>query len=104
MEDSESKESTDDHQKRSLKSDRFFQASLVIILLGLVIIPLSMSNFSGVPTEQNASSLVLHQFGFYIALLGILLLIAALGNYVSKRMSDKDFWWVIKTGPFPQPT
>ena len=104
MEDSGLKESTDDYQKRSLKSDRFFQASLVVIFVGFIFITLGNPHYYSVPPEPEVSAFNLYDLGAFILLLGIVLLIAALGNYVSKRMSDKDFWWVIKTGPFTSPT
>ncbi len=104
MEDSESKESSDDYRKRSLKSDRFFQVSLVVVFIGIVLITIGDPYYYSVPPEPTQSSFNLYDFGTFILLLGIILLVTALGNYVSKRMSDQDFWWVIKTGPFPQPT
>jgi len=104
MQDCEPKELRNNDQKRSLKGDRFFQASLIAILAGLVLTMLGTPNYYSVPPEPNTTANDVYSLGSFILLFGILLLLAALANYVSKRMSDQDFWWVIKTGPFPQTT
>lgn len=104
METSESSELQDSNRKTSLKSDRFFQTSLVVIFIGFFLMTIGTPNYYSVPPEPVTSSSTLYDFGTYILLFGIVLLLSALARYVSKRMSDQDFWWVIKTGPFTSPT
>jgi hypothetical protein len=105
MEHSESKDLPDSNHKRSLKSDRFFQASIVVILIGTLMIILDSLNYYSIPPEPVSSPITLYDLGTYILLVGIImLLIAALARYLSDRMSGQDFWWVVKTGPFTSPT
>ncbi|TFG28896.1 hypothetical protein EU527_16630 [Candidatus Thorarchaeota archaeon] len=87
-----------------MKNDWLFLTSLVIIIIGFILQTLGIPNYYSVPPEPIVPPLNLYNYGFFIFLVGIVLLIAALGRYVSKRMSDQDFWWIIKTGPFDRPT
>jgi hypothetical protein len=103
MENSEPEEILDVYRKRSLKCDTFFQTSLVVILIGLLFITIGTPNYYSVPPEPATSPINLYDIGTFILLLGVILLIAALARYVSNRMSDEDFWWVIRTGPFSRP-
>jgi len=100
----DSEELSDNYRKRSLKSDRFLQASLVVILIGFFLMAIGTPNYYSVPPEPVPTPVTLYDLGAFILLLGVVLLIAALARYVSDRMSDQDFWWVIKTGPFTSPT
>jgi len=104
MEDTESKESTESSRRRSLKSDRFFLTSLVVIVVGFILMTIGTPNYYSEPPAPVTYQSNLYDLGVFILLLGVVLLVAALARYVSKRMSDEDFWWVIKTGPFPKPT
>ena len=103
MKTNESKELPDSYQKKSLKRDRFFLTSLIVIFIGFILATIGTPNYYSVPPEPVASPITLYDFGIFILLFGIVMLIAALARYVSSRMSDQDFWWVIKTGPFPSP-
>ena len=104
MEESEQNESTDSSHRRSLKSDKFFLSSLVVIIVGFILLTIGSPSYYSEPPAPISYPLNLYNLGFFILLLGVVLVITALARYVSKRMSDEDFWWVIKTGPFPKPT
>ena len=104
MESSEQKEVIESPRKRSLKSDKFFLTSIVVVVLGFILTTIGSPSYHSEPPEPVSYLLNLYNLGVLILLLGVVLVIAALGRYVSKRMSDQDFWWVIKTGPFPKQT
>ena len=56
MENGESKEVADDYRKRSLKSDRFFQASLVVIIIGVLLVTIGTPNYYSIPPEPVSSA------------------------------------------------
>ena len=44
-----------------------------------------------------------YQTGNVLIILGALLVLFGIARYVAKRVSDEDFWWSLKTGPFQKP-
>lgn len=91
-------------KKKTLWNDDLFRLSLIIVISGIVIQSVGMQLSYLVPPESIPTSLLLYNLGFLIFIFGVIFLIAALGRYISKKLSDQDFWWIIKTGPFTKPT
>ena len=74
---------------KRLRNEKILIAGLFMLVVGFLLTALG--------------SEVGHQTGTCLIIFGVLVVIFGLARYVSKRISDENFWWTLKTGPFPKP-
>ncbi len=74
---------------KRLRNEKLFIAGLFMLVVGFLLTTLG--------------SEVGYQTGNSFIIFGVLFVIFGLARYVSKRVSDEDFWWTLKTGPFQKP-
>ena len=87
-EDSVQRQEENERYKR-LRNEKLLIAGLFMLVVGFLLTTLG--------------SEVGHQTGTCLIIFGVLVVIFGLARYVSKRISDENFWWTLKTGPFPKP-
>jgi len=101
---SDTAQDSEDHKnEKSLRSDRLFQLALVIMIVGLILGMTGTAEYYSITDELYVPTLNSYGIGLMILLIGLAVLLAALSRYVSRRMSDRDTWWIIKTGPTARP-
>ena len=82
------KQEEDERYKR-LRNENLFIVGLFALVVGFML--------------ATFGSEAGYQVGNGLIILGILLVLFGIARYVSKRVSDEDFWWSLKTGPFQKP-